>query len=96
MTPSSFNCYEDVSSLKDDQLRRLLADGDGTEKVWATWVLGIRNTGKPNVSDIQLMPFDEQSTGVRLNLLVLLAGHGDFEQLQKREINPFMSHSPNE
>lgn len=72
----AIDCFEDVRSLSDDELRGLLASGRPEERVWAIWALALRS------ADIgELGERHEPDAGVRRNLAVVLAGHGELDLL---------------
>src|SRR5258706_9012200 len=68
--------FEDVRSLTDEELRTLLDRGRPEERVWAIWALALRS------ADIaELGARNEPDPGVRRNLAVVLAGHGQLDLL---------------
>ncbi|HEY1553943.1 MAG TPA: hypothetical protein VGF94_03865 [Kofleriaceae bacterium] len=69
--------FEDVRVLGDIELRELLEHGRPEERVWAIWALALRSTG--DVSE--LAHHQDPDPGVRRNLAIVLAGHGELELL---------------
>jgi HEAT repeat protein len=69
--------FDDVRDLAEDRLRALLARGRPEERVWAIWALALRSAG--NVGE--LARHRDPDPGVRRNLAVVLAGHGELDLL---------------
>jgi hypothetical protein len=68
--------FEDVRGLPEPELRVLVESGRPEERVWAIWALALRS------SDIgTLGQRHEPDPGVRRNLAVVLAGHGQYDLL---------------
>jgi len=68
--------FDDVGRLSDDELRTLLEEGRPEQRVWAIWALALRSADAG-----ELGRRDEPDAGVRRNLAVVLAGHGQLELL---------------
>ncbi|KKJ78325.1 hypothetical protein WH95_03210 [Kiloniella litopenaei] len=68
-----YNSFEDVNNLEEAKINNLLENGDGPEKVWAIWSLALKKW-KSSASKLQSLPDGEPSSGVRRNLIVVLAG----------------------
>ncbi|HEX4449746.1 MAG TPA: hypothetical protein VH143_02695 [Kofleriaceae bacterium] len=70
--------YDDVRSLSQRELRAMLERGRPEERVWALWALALASA--PN--DLgALVRRAEPDAGVRRNLAVILAGHGELDLL---------------
>jgi hypothetical protein len=69
--------FEDVRGLGDAELRALLDVGRPEERVWAIWALAMRSSSVVS----ELGHRTEPDPGVRRNLAVVLAGHGELELL---------------
>src|ERR1700728_3915308 len=70
--------YDDVRSLSPRELHVLLERGRPEERVWAIWALALASA--PN--DLgELVRRSEPDAGVRRNLAVVLAGHGELDLL---------------
>ncbi|HTR52118.1 MAG TPA: hypothetical protein VMJ10_15500 [Kofleriaceae bacterium] len=69
--------FEDVRGLGDDELRDLLERGRPEERVWAIWALALRSAA--NIGE--LAHHRDPDPGVRRNLAIVLAGHGELELL---------------
>ena len=73
---AAIDSFEDVRGLGETELRRLLDSGRPEERVWALWALALRS------ADVgALAARAEPDPGVRRNLAVVLAGHGQLELL---------------
>jgi hypothetical protein len=70
--------YDDVRSLSQRELRAMLERGRPEERLWALWALALASA--PNDLDA-LVRRDEPDAGVRRNLAVILAGHGQLDLL---------------
>src|SRR6185312_5103229 len=70
--------YDDVRALSEPELRALLDRGRPEERVWALWALALLSTPE-GVS--ALVRRAEPDPGVRRNLAVVLAGHGELDLL---------------
>jgi hypothetical protein len=70
--------YDDVRSLSQRELRTLLERGRPEERVWALWALALASAPEELG---ELMRRDEPDAGVRRNLAVVLAGHGELDLL---------------
>jgi hypothetical protein len=70
--------YDDVRELSEPQLRSLLDHGRPEERVWALWALALHSA--PEVIGA-IVRRAEPDAGVRRNLAVVLAGHGELELL---------------
>jgi hypothetical protein len=73
---SALESFEDVRELGDAELRALLERGRPEQRVWAIWALALRSA---NVNE--LGERCEPDAGVRRNLAVVLAGHGQLDLL---------------
>ncbi len=82
MNSSNYNSYSDVFALSEHELRLLLVTGDEPSKVWASWALGMKLNGQEYPSAIKDVLNSEPSPGVRQNLLVFIAGNGDYDLLE--------------
>jgi len=69
--------FDEVRQLGDADLRELLEHGRPEERVWAIWALALRRA--VDVGDLARR--EEPDPGVRRNLAVVLAGHGELELL---------------
>jgi hypothetical protein len=68
--------FEDARALGETELRSLLETGRPEERVWAIWALALKST------DIDALgQRHEPDAGVRRNLAVVLAGHGQLDLL---------------
>lgn len=73
---AAIESFEDVRGLDDAELRALLDGGRPEQRVWAIWALALRS------ADVgELGARAEPDAGVRRNLAVVLAGHGELELL---------------
>ncbi|HEY5926656.1 MAG TPA: hypothetical protein VIV11_33445 [Kofleriaceae bacterium] len=73
---AAIESFEDVRELGDAELRALLEGGRPEQRVWAIWALALRS------ADVgELGARAEPDAGVRRNLAVVLAGHGQLELL---------------
>ena len=73
---AAIESFEDVRGLGDTELRALLEGGRPEERVWAIWALALRS------ADVgELGHRAEPDPGVRRNLAIVLAGHGQLELL---------------
>jgi hypothetical protein len=70
-----FPNFEAVQVLTVPQLEGLLQSGDGPERVWAAWSLGLRLVGSA-VPVLAAAVDQTPDAGVRATLAVMLAGHG--------------------
>lgn len=68
--------FDDVRSLTDAELEALLDSGRPEQRVWAMWALALRSADIGELGQRQ-----EPDAGVRRNLAVVLAGHGQFDLL---------------
>ena len=73
----AIDSYDDVRGLGDAELHALLDRGRPEERVWAIWALALRSAA--NVDEIAQR--SEPDPGVRRNLAVVLAGHGQLDLL---------------
>jgi hypothetical protein len=72
----AIDSYEATRALDEGQLHALLEHGRPEQRVWAIWTLAI------TTSDVALFdPAREPEPGVRRNLAVVLAGHGELDLL---------------
>ena len=75
---AGIDSFDDVRGLAEPELRELLDRGRPEERVWAIWALAMR-ADAGTVSEIAHRM--EPDPGVRRNLAVVLAGHGELELL---------------
>lgn len=68
--------FDDVRVLDEGALRTLLEHGRPEERVWAIWALALKSADMAAVGQRV-----EPDAGVRRNLAVVLAGHGQLELL---------------
>lgn len=68
--------FEDVRGLPEPELHTLLERGRPEERVWAIWALALRSA-----EITELANRNEPDPGVRRNLAVVLAGHGQLDLL---------------
>jgi hypothetical protein len=68
--------FEDVRELSDAELHVLLERGRPEQRVWAIWALALRSA---NIAELGHRT--EPDAGVRRNLAVVLAGHGQHDLL---------------
>ena len=68
--------YDDVRALSEPELRALLDRGRPEERVWALWALALLSAPE---GVAELVRRAEPDAGVRRNLAVVLAGHGEAE-----------------
>ena len=73
---AAIESFEDVRRLPDGELRALLDGGRPEERVWAIWALALRSADVGEIGGRS-----EPDAGVRRNLAVVLAGHGQLELL---------------
>ena len=76
-----FEEFGQLAGLGSDELRGLLDAGDGRERVWAAWALGLRAAADA-VPDLSSALRAEPSPGVRRHIVVTLAGLGELLLLQ--------------
>ncbi len=69
--------FDDVRALTEGELHDLLDRGRPEQRVWAIWALALRSSE----SVAELGSRREPDAGVRRNLAVVLAGHGQLELL---------------
>ncbi len=73
---AAIESFDDVRTLGEAELRTLLEAGRPEERVWAIWALALRST------DVAALGTRvEPDAGVRRNLAVVLAGHGQLDLL---------------
>jgi len=73
---AAIESFDDVRELGDAELRALLEGGRPEQRVWAIWALALRS------ADVgELGARAEPDAGVRRNLAVVLAGHGQLDLL---------------
>jgi hypothetical protein len=72
----AFESFEQVRALGEPELRALLERGRPEQRVWAIWALALRSA-----SVSELGERIEPDAGVRRNLAVVLAGHGELDLL---------------
>jgi hypothetical protein len=73
---AAIESFEDVRALAEAELRALLERGRPEQRVWALWALALRSA---NVGEMGARA--EPDAGVRRNLAVVLAGHGELDLL---------------
>jgi hypothetical protein len=73
---AAIECFEDVRDLGDAELKALLEAGRPEQRVWAIWALALRSA---DVAELGARV--EPDAGVRRNLAVVLAGHGQLDLL---------------
>jgi hypothetical protein len=78
--PGQFPDYDSVAALPVSETERLLTSGDGPERVWAAWSLGMR-LGASATPILASAAKTAPDPGVRARLVVVLAGHGQREAL---------------
>jgi hypothetical protein len=66
--------FEAATRLGEAELRALLETGRPEERVWAIWALALRSAG-------DVVHHEDLDPGVRRNLVVVLAGHGELDLL---------------
>lgn len=71
-------CFQDVAHASDGELRRILAEGDPPERVWAAWALAQR-VAQPGVEAAARLRH-EPDAGVRRHLVTVAAGHAEDER----------------
>jgi hypothetical protein len=69
--------FDDVRVLTENELLELLDRGRPEQRVWAIWALALRSAD----AVAQLGARNEPDAGVRRNLAVVLAGHGQLDLL---------------
>lgn len=69
--------FDDVRGLDEIELRALLEHGRPEQRVWAIWALALRSVSHAS----ELAHHEDPDPGVRRNLAVVLAGHGEHELL---------------
>jgi hypothetical protein len=73
---AAIDSFDDVRGLDEAELRALLDGGRPEQRVWALWALALRS------ADVgELGARVEPDAGVRRNLAVVLAGHGQLDLL---------------
>ena len=73
---AAIESFEDVRELGDTELRALLDAGRPEQRVWAIWALAMRSADVGALGERV-----EPDAGVRRNLAVVLAGHGQLDLL---------------
>lgn len=73
---AALETFEEVRALAEPELRALLDRGRPEQRVWAIWALALRSA-----SPGELGARSEPDAGVRRNLAVVLAGHGETDLL---------------
>ena len=71
----TFNDFSEVRDLASPALEDLLRAGDGPERVWAAWTLGLREGAEAVPALVDTVGVSPDP-GVRASLAVILAGHG--------------------
>jgi hypothetical protein len=75
---AGIDSFDDVRGLGEPELRELLDSGRPEERIWAIWALAMRSDAG-TISELAHRM--EPNAGVRRNLAVVLAGHGELELL---------------
>ena len=75
-----YDSFEEIKKLSTEALESLLAKGDATERVYATWALALKK-GTIENSDILTLCDGEPNAGVRRHLIIILAGSGQLKSL---------------
>jgi hypothetical protein len=73
----ALDSYEDVRQLDEPALRALLEHGRPEQRVWAIWALALRSVAHVG----EIVHHEDPDPGVRRNLAIVLAGHGELELL---------------
>jgi hypothetical protein len=73
----ALDSYDDVKRLDEPALRDLLEHGRPEQRVWAIWALALRSIAHVG----ELAHHEDPDPGVRRNLAIVLAGHGELELL---------------
>jgi HEAT repeat protein len=73
---AAIESFEDVRGLGDAELRALLEGGRPEQRVWAIWALALRSADVGALGERV-----EPDAGVRRNLAIVLAGHGQLDLL---------------
>jgi hypothetical protein len=73
---AALESFDDVRELDDVALRALLEAGRPEQRVWAIWALALRSVDVGEIARRR-----EPDPGVRRNLAVVLAGHGELDLL---------------
>ncbi|APR78926.1 Hypothetical protein A7982_04273 [Minicystis rosea] len=73
--------FETVRSLPAPELRRLLAEGDAPERLWAAWAVALR-LGADAVPLLARAETLRMPSGLRQQVLVIVAGLGEREVLR--------------
>ncbi|HUS28534.1 MAG TPA: hypothetical protein VMZ53_08495 [Kofleriaceae bacterium] len=76
---AGLDSFDDVRTLADEELRALLESGRPEQRVWAMWALALRSAHVNDIVDLGTRR--EPDAGVRRNLAVVLAGHGQIDLL---------------
>lgn len=76
---AGLDSFEEVRGLGEDELRVLLDSGRPEQRVWALWALALRSASTGEISALGMR--HEPNAGVRRNLAVVLAGHGQLDLL---------------
>jgi hypothetical protein len=73
---SALETFEAVRALGEPELRALLEGGRPEQRVWAIWALALRSASVNELGERR-----EPDAGVRRNLAIVLAGHGELDLL---------------
>ncbi|HTL38672.1 MAG TPA: hypothetical protein VL326_36325 [Kofleriaceae bacterium] len=76
---AGLDSFDEVRTLADAELQTLLESGRPEQRVWALWALALRSTHVNDIAEIGTRR--EPDAGVRRNLAVVLAGHGQVDLL---------------
>lgn len=79
-----YSSFEEVQRLSSEDQQSLLLKGDPPERLWATWSLAL-SKAKSGASHFDVV--NEPSSGVRLNLIVLVAAANDRATLEALAAN---------
>ena len=72
--------FDDALRRPLDELRARLRDGDGPERVWAAWCIGMRSGGGVP-AELRGAGLGDPDPGVRRHFAVMLAGAGEWDAL---------------
>jgi hypothetical protein len=75
------NRFDDLASLDDAALRKLLDSAHPERRLWAVWELALRTASKSALAQLFHRTADEPSAGVRAVLINVLAGYGEIDIL---------------
>lgn len=81
-----FDTFESVMKIDAESQRRLLHVGDEVEQVWASWALGLK-LGAHIIPELVECLKTCRFPGTRRHFLVVLAGLGERETLEKYAVS---------